>query len=995
MAGEHASACPPLEELEAARPSAAVRAHVARCTPCRLVVDLIDERSQAAAQRSNAELAARACARFEPLLAAEDGELTPELATELAAHLAICADCRMVVAELAPLPEAAADHVDLPQVETTAYSLGAEVARGGMGRILAARDLRVGRPVAVKELLGRSPALAARFEREARVTARLQHPGIVPIYEIGRWPDGTPFYAMRLVDGRTLREALRDAATPAARLALLPAVTAAAEAVAFAHSRHVIHRDLTPSNILVGAYGETVVIDWGLAKDRAEPDLPDDPSASSGSGELTGVGQVIGTATYMPPEQATGAVVDARADVYSLGAILYQLLAGVAPYTGRRDDVLAQVKAGPPRPIEVVAPETPRDLISIVTKAMAHDPAQRYATARELVEELNRFQTGRLVQAHVYSRGEMWRRWIRRRRAAVVATAVALLGIAIAATISVSRVIAARDRAVAANAALLEEQGRQELLAGNPMRAAAWLSKAYSAGNTTPSLRLLLGTAMRDVELLERTLDCGSEAQNLALDPAGTRLLAACGSVVKVWRIDDGVELVTLSAPGATLTNARFSPDGATIVTWGLLDATARLWDARTGALLHGLAHGALITAVAFTADDRTVVTIGADGNARVWTIADGRVGRVIAAASEGVRGDVATDGTLVTLTRGGQGSAWDLVTGTRLGSIEHGASIVGGNLSRALPVASTCGLDGTAKVWDTRPGPSYGARLQTITAHHAVVLTCELGPDGQHLLTTSQDGSAKITDIGTGRVVTSVAVGGLVADGRFSPDGERFTTVGLDGSLRLWSTESGALIAGFDDPRGAVPEDRDIHVFDATGARLFAARKDGTINVLDLRRVRLRRQFPLPPGYGELSVDGTRVTMRSGGAITGWDVATGTVIDRRTVDAWDATPDATVPAVTPFVVGVAPGDPVARVSDATGRELIAFPFARIPPTPATLKSPPGEARFHPDRSVVIVAAGVSVWELPMEHRSPEAIAAIVAERVAWRITSDGTLVER
>ena len=146
-----------------------------------------------------------------------------------------------------------------------------------MGRILAARDLRVGRPVAVKELLGRSPQLAARFEREARVTARLQHPGIVPIYEIGQWPDGTPFYSMRMVEGRTLREAIEAAPTLAARLALLPAVIAATEAVAFAHAQRVIHRDLTPSNVLVGAYGETVVIDWGLAKDLGD-DADDEPT---------------------------------------------------------------------------------------------------------------------------------------------------------------------------------------------------------------------------------------------------------------------------------------------------------------------------------------------------------------------------------------------------------------------------------------------------------------------------------------------------------------------------------------------------------------------------------------------------------------------------------------------------------------------------------------------------------------------------------------------
>src|SRR5689334_3753827 len=155
----------------------------------------------------------------------------------------------MLAENLDPAGEAGeGDHAELPVVEPSAYARGPEVARGGMGRVIAARDLRVGRPVAVKELLVRAPQLAARFEREARVTARLQHPGIVPIYEIGRWPDGTPFYSMRMVDGRTLRDAIDSAATLVQRLALLPAVLAAAEAVAFAHAQRVIHRDLTPAN---------------------------------------------------------------------------------------------------------------------------------------------------------------------------------------------------------------------------------------------------------------------------------------------------------------------------------------------------------------------------------------------------------------------------------------------------------------------------------------------------------------------------------------------------------------------------------------------------------------------------------------------------------------------------------------------------------------------------------------------------------------------------
>ncbi|HTJ42980.1 MAG TPA: serine/threonine-protein kinase, partial [Kofleriaceae bacterium] len=156
---------------------------------------------------------------------------------------------------------------ELPTVDGDRYVPEREVARGGMGRIIAAHDRHLARPVALKELLAVGPDQAARFRREALITARLQHPAIVPVYEAGRWPSGEPFFAMKLVAGRALDKVLADRKTLDERLALLPAVIAATDAIAYAHSQRVVHRDLKPSNVLVGDFGETVVIDWGLAKD--------------------------------------------------------------------------------------------------------------------------------------------------------------------------------------------------------------------------------------------------------------------------------------------------------------------------------------------------------------------------------------------------------------------------------------------------------------------------------------------------------------------------------------------------------------------------------------------------------------------------------------------------------------------------------------------------------------------------------------------------------
>ncbi len=321
------------------------------------------------------------------------------------------------------------DYTQLLTIERQHYVVGKEIARGGMGRILSARDRRLGRAVAVKELLSTSNDLRARFEREARITAKLQHPAIVNILEAGTWPSGEPFYVMKLVSGESLDRAIASRSNLEQRLELLPNVIAVVDALAYAHNMRVIHRDLKPANVLVGEFGETVVIDWGLAKDLAEAggEVALGPYRSASVGE-TVAGSVMGTPAYMPAEQAEGDVVDERADVYSLGAMLYHVLVGSAPYVGRTtDEIIDQVIAGPPPPIDQRAAGVPPDLVTIVNKAMAHVPDERYRNAKELADDLKKFQTGQLVGAHRYSTWELAKRWIRRHRTPVVVAAIAIV----------------------------------------------------------------------------------------------------------------------------------------------------------------------------------------------------------------------------------------------------------------------------------------------------------------------------------------------------------------------------------------------------------------------------------------------------------------------------------------------------------------------------------------------------------------------------------------
>ena len=368
------------------------------------------------------------------------------------------------------------------------YAAGDELGRGGMGRVVEAHDKLLGRTVALKEALDTDEEALRRFARETQITARLEHPSIVPVYDAGVSPEGSPFYVMRKVTGRPLDKLVAASTKLEERLALLPHVLAACQAVAHAHERGIIHRDLKPSNILVGARGETTVIDWGLAKARSEPD-DERPQAQPTSGDSlhTRAGTVFGTPGFMSPEQLASSDVDERADVYALGATLFYMLAKQAPHTGETaDDTEAAARRGPPPPIASVVDGVPRELSAIVDKALAYDLSIRYANAGALAEDLARFTTGQLVAAHDYSTRERIARFVRRHRALVITVAVAMTVLAIGAWVAVCRVLAARDEAIAqaraADLARTRETERAEdlvvsqarlLLATNPTGAVA------------------------------------------------------------------------------------------------------------------------------------------------------------------------------------------------------------------------------------------------------------------------------------------------------------------------------------------------------------------------------------------------------------------------------------------------------------------------------------------------------------------------------------------
>ncbi len=353
--------------------------------------------------------------------------------------------------------EAGDDHPDLDRTTTFGIPTGQGQrflvlrphARGGLGEVFVALDHELNREVALKQILDHhadDPRSRRRFLLEAEVTGGLEHPGIVPVYGLGTYDDGRPYYAMRFVRGDSLKEVIerlhgkeKEAQEPGLRSLeirkLLRRFVDVCNAIDYAHSRGVIHRDIKPSNVIVGRHGETLVVDWGLAKPLgwADPDLksgerPLVPSAAGGSSE-TVPGSMMGTPAFMSPEQARGDLdaLGPHSDVYSLGATLYCLLTGEVPFQGEVGGVLRRVQAGDflmPRQLD---PSIDRALEAVCLKAMATRPSDRYASPRALADDIERWTADELVTAWQEPFARQARRWARRNRTAVTGTTVALV----------------------------------------------------------------------------------------------------------------------------------------------------------------------------------------------------------------------------------------------------------------------------------------------------------------------------------------------------------------------------------------------------------------------------------------------------------------------------------------------------------------------------------------------------------------------------------------
>jgi eukaryotic-like serine/threonine-protein kinase len=759
-------------------------------------------------------------------------------------------------AAVAPRPIGGTDYSELVAVDRRHYLIGGELAKGGMGRVLEARDLRLGRDVAIKEMLPKNRDAARQFEREARITARLQHPAIIHVYEAGAWVGGEPFYAMPKISGRSLDKVIAERTTLNDRLGLLPNVIAIADALAYAHNEKVIHRDLKPSNVLVGAFGQTVVIDWGLAKDLT---VVSDPCESlelraRARGSPEQPPGVVGTPPYMPPEQARGHSVDQRADVYALGALLYHVLVGAAPYTGATQAaVIEQVKLGTFVPVREREPGAPADLVAIVDKAMARDPDDRYADAGELAQDLKRFQTGQLVAAHNYTAGQLFWRWVRRFRIPVTIAAAAIVILVLVAALFVSRIVEDKRQVVKGRRMLFEERGRTELLDRHAGRAAAYLVGAAHDGATGGAHRFLLAEALRPFAAERRVVDrfaMGTVA--VAYSPDGEYIVTAGVGPAHVWTAD-GALVATLAGISGRTTVVAFDRNSARIVTGGD-DGVARVWsrDGRWHVELHG--HRGAIRDAVFDEQGARIATASDDGSARVWDLAKPGAPEFVLAINQApvVSVRFSPDGNWLA-TASGDNTACIVSPHPRARWVTdpcdaplrgHGGPLASIRWSPSGAYVVTASADGTARVWDAAAHGQWikGKPVLAPLVHGGPVVSAEFSDDGGRILTASADGTARIYEVpahippddstlSATELRAYRAADGLVG-AVFGPGASTIATAEHDGHSTVWDAHTGRVIASFEHA-SAVDDVR----FSPDGLTLLTASRDGTARLWDIAK--------------------------------------------------------------------------------------------------------------------------------------------------------------
>jgi WD40 repeat protein/anti-sigma factor RsiW len=881
------------------------------------------------------------------------GDLNEARAETVAEHLSSCTDCdaqagrlegledavlRSLRRALAPSPEpvvltarpgqdATVDEVRLHPRSGPGllprhigdYEVLEEIERGGMGVVCRARQITANRLVALKMILSghlASPGDVERFLLEAEAAALMDHPGIVPIYDVGVYA-GLPYFSMKLIEGGSLAKhqkrfrAPRDAARVMAQVA---------RAVHYAHQRGILHRDLKPGNILLGENGEPLVSDFGLAKRMAC--IGDATSPVCKREEMVGLtqpGDIVGTPEYMSPEQASGLthVLTTASDVYALGAILFAVLTGRPPFAaGHVLDTLWKVRLEPPPSPRSLNSAVNRDLETICLKCLQKIPTQRYPTAAELADDLESYLEGRPISGRPVGTFERAVMWARRRPAVAGLLAVASMALTTIVLLAVGYLVsAARLKETMARKAETEEMYQRE--AAEHQQAVEARADADRQRQRAESflyanriMRAFYSLSANDVARADEFLDecapdqrlwewwhvkhlCHAESckfaghkgsvSSVSLSADGTRL--ATGSydrTIKIWDVPNGKLLHNRTSHAGPVLCVRFSADGTRLAS-GSRDNTIKVWHARNGKELFTLkGHGGWVWSLSFTADGKRLASGSADGTIRIWDLAKQEQLPSFGSGKIDSRGlSFCTDGRL--LASGGDDGVVKLRDVEKktepISFTGHPCRVWSVSLSADGHYLASGDDKGTIKVWDARTGEE----VRSFAAHAKSVTSVSLSADGKRLASGSEDKTVKVWDV-LGRKEPLCYKGhvGSVNSVSLSADGKLLASGSTDWTARVWDATRAQEFVALE---GHTSDVRSVST-SANGKLLASGSADGTVRVWEVPSRKVLHVLRVPGSdvtSVSLSADGERLASAGeDGTIMVWDARNGKEIQSR-----------------------------------------------------------------------------------------------------------------